>query len=392
MFDKEFLKTLTVLYVEDDESIRKSFGGMLNKVFKEVIICDDGEEGLSNYKLYTQNMDVEFDIIITDIKMPNMSGLEMVREIRKIDSDIPVIMTTAHGESNYLMEAISLNVSGYALKPIDTKAILSDVEKYCQIKRNRQLIIEKEEELSDYMDIINSIATILKVNEKDTIIEANELFCELIEYSKDELLKLKAIQLVDPDYISLAYKHMIKDTRSNKTYKGKIRFISKNKNKFTLRCTNIPSKDKYTGEINGYVSVGFLVDESELEALEKAKTSMLEQKHKVLSLNKQVKDLTKQKQHTTNAMADLPAVVKEAIVKEKKKSADLLKQVHYYEEQIQILQSKLLTLIDAKKSKNQVTQQRIKELTKENEMLKDNIIALRTEITKLTPKPPKYIE
>ena len=91
MFNKEFLKTLTVMYVEDDESIRTSLGNILKKVFKEVITCVDGKEGVSNYLLYTNDMDIEFDVIISDINMPNMDGLEMVEEIRKHNEDIQLL-------------------------------------------------------------------------------------------------------------------------------------------------------------------------------------------------------------------------------------------------------------------------------------------------------------
>jgi len=203
MFNKEFLKTLTVMYVEDDESIRTSLGNILKKVFKEVITCVDGQEGVSNYLMYTNDMDIEFDAIISDINMPNMNGLEMIKEIRKHNVDIPVVMTTAHGESNYLMEAIKVNVSGYTLKPIDTKELLVTVQKFCQIKRNMKLIQEKEAELSEYMDLMDGIATIVKVDQQDMIISTNSYFNEVAQYEENELVDSNAIITIHDNNLTI---------------------------------------------------------------------------------------------------------------------------------------------------------------------------------------------
>jgi len=176
MFDKEFLKTLTIMYVEDDESIRNSLSGILKKIFGEVIICNDGNDGVNQYKYYTLERKTKIDAVISDINMPNLNGIEMTREIRAHDEEIPIIFTTAHGESNYLMEAIKLKVSYYALKPINTTELLQNVSKFCMIEHNKQLVAKKEEQLTQYMDIMNEITSIFKIDTQGKITEANELY------------------------------------------------------------------------------------------------------------------------------------------------------------------------------------------------------------------------
>ena len=96
------------MYVEDDDSIRGSLSGILKKIFGEVIICNDGNDGINQFKYYTQERKTKIDTIISDINMPNLNGIEMIKEIREHDDEVPVIFTTAHGESNYLMDAIKL--------------------------------------------------------------------------------------------------------------------------------------------------------------------------------------------------------------------------------------------------------------------------------------------
>ena len=397
MFNKDFLQTLTVLYVEDDDAIRASLGNILKKVFKEVITCVDGRDGVSNYELYTQNMDVEFDAIISDINMPNLNGLEMVKKIREHNLEIPVVMTTAHGESNYLMEAIKLGVSGYTLKPIDTKELLMTVQKFCEIKRNQKIIKEKEEELSEYMEFINTIATIVKVDKKDAIIESNPLFSGIIEISQNDLIHSHMIQLIHPDAIPSSYKEMRESIKNGETWKGKLKFLSKNKEIFFLRSTAIPTKNQDTGEITGYILIGFLADEEEQEKQEtisKAKQNIMEERYKILELNKKVKTLrtTANNFEATNQEQSLP-LLRDALEKERKKSTDQLKQIQHYEYQIELLKEKLLSLADNEKLKRTDSLKRSSDLLRENAILKDRLITLQNELIALKQKDaPKYIE
>ena len=397
MFDKEFLKTLTVLYVEDDETIRKSLGNILNKIFKNVIICIDGTDGLSTYQKYTQDMNIKFDAIITDINMPNMNGLEMIKEIRELNADIPAIVTTAHGEANYLLEAIKIGVSGYTLKPIDTKELLMTVQKFCEIKRNQKIIAETEEQLSEYMSFINSMSTIVKLNDKECITEANDFFCAMMEQEEEELLGLNIVSLLHPDSIANRFKELRDSIRSGETWKGKLKFISSVGETFVLRSSNIPIKNIDTDHIDGYISIGYLADEEEAEkkqTISKAKTNLLEQKHKVLNLNKQVKTLkTKSKQfdYTTHEAEHAIKLLKEALFKERQKTSDLHLQINHYEEQIKKLKDRLETVADYEQAKRTDSLKKLNELQKEYGALQDKLIAAQSTINKLSAKP-EFIE
>ncbi|MEA3554934.1 MAG: response regulator [Campylobacterota bacterium] len=101
--DQALLQQLNILYVEDDERIRESFTAIFNK---SVTIASDGEDGLEKYK--TLKDENKFNIVISDINMPNMNGIEMLKEIREFDQDIPFIFTTAHADSSYLYRSNKL--------------------------------------------------------------------------------------------------------------------------------------------------------------------------------------------------------------------------------------------------------------------------------------------
>lgn len=140
---KKMAQNLSVLYVEDDESIRESFAKYLRLIFDTLDVVEDGEEGLEAFRSR------EYDLVITDIHMPKMSGLEMIKHIREESRDQEVIITTAFSDIDYMLEAISLNVNGYILKPLNfdkmNQALYDSVQKRALILENENYKINLEE-------------------------------------------------------------------------------------------------------------------------------------------------------------------------------------------------------------------------------------------------------
>ncbi len=87
---KEKVKNLKVLFVDDEAEVRNSMNTFLTKFFNKVTICSDGEEGLESFMKQE-----DFDIIITDIVMPKLNGIEMINQIKQINPDIFVVFITA---------------------------------------------------------------------------------------------------------------------------------------------------------------------------------------------------------------------------------------------------------------------------------------------------------
>ncbi len=114
------LKNITILYAEDEAALREITLNILKGFTKKQLVAENGAEGL---ELFKQN-ESEIDIIITDVNMPIMNGLEMIREIKKINPNIPIIVATAFSNTEYLLEAIDIGVDKYVLKPIDMKKLL----------------------------------------------------------------------------------------------------------------------------------------------------------------------------------------------------------------------------------------------------------------------------
>ena len=112
------LKNIKILYVEDEENIRRNAIEYLQYYCDNVFEAKDGENG---YQVY---LDVKPDIIITDINMPKLNGLEMIQRIRKVDKTTKIIVATAFLEPEYLLIAVELGLIKYLVKPITEDKLL----------------------------------------------------------------------------------------------------------------------------------------------------------------------------------------------------------------------------------------------------------------------------
>lgn len=154
-------KNITILFVEDDGDVRENASRILKRRSKELFIAKDGADGLEVF-----NKEKSIDVIITDIQMPVMNGLEMAKQIRETNKKVPIIITTAFTESEYLIQAIKLGVTHYIQKPLqvdDLDAILTELTDNIMQRKlvnEKQVIIEDMLKWAPYYSLlINEDAT-----------------------------------------------------------------------------------------------------------------------------------------------------------------------------------------------------------------------------------------
>lgn len=139
----EYLKTATILYVEDNEEVRIGYTKALHRYAKKVYTASDGEEGLALFREHSP------DIVISDIKMPHKDGIEMAHEIRQLNAEQIILFTTAYAESMYTLPALELGIDGYLLKPVDKKKLeakIQQLSKNIALKKEnfaQQVLLEK---------------------------------------------------------------------------------------------------------------------------------------------------------------------------------------------------------------------------------------------------------
>ncbi len=124
MVNIELIKTLKILYVEDEIALRDITTKSLNSIVKEIVVASNGQEGLDKFKLE------KFDLIITDLAMPIMDGIEMMQHIRKIDKNIPILVTTAFGSQNSEVSKLdAFGMNSYIMKPVDVMKLVKEIDK-----------------------------------------------------------------------------------------------------------------------------------------------------------------------------------------------------------------------------------------------------------------------
>lgn len=107
-----YTQSLKLLFIEDSEEVRDQTTKFLENFFSDITTCENGKEGL---ELFIHG---NYDLILTDINMPVMNGLDMIEKIREVDANIPILVLSAHNETSIIQNANKLNIDGYIIKPI----------------------------------------------------------------------------------------------------------------------------------------------------------------------------------------------------------------------------------------------------------------------------------
>ena len=132
---------ISILYVEDEPSTREQVSRILTMKGYRLTIAEDGQQGLQACRESLP------DIILTDIMMPRMNGLEMAREIRKISPEVQIVCMTSFNDTSYLIEAIDIGINQFVLKPVEFNKLLEALE-HCQgILVLKNLLRRQEEEI-----------------------------------------------------------------------------------------------------------------------------------------------------------------------------------------------------------------------------------------------------
>ncbi|WP_108558482.1 response regulator transcription factor [Arcobacter caeni] len=179
----DILKSLTILYAEDDLVIQESTSRILKMFFKEVFIANNGNEAIETYQRYKPN------ILMLDYVMPNLDGYQTAKLIREINKKIPIILVSTYTDKDKLLNAIELNLIRYIEKPIlydDLMNVFNSV--ISSLEENNLLQIKLDE------DVFYSFITkkIIKMNEEIFLTKNEILFLELL-LSKANLLVSKEL-------------------------------------------------------------------------------------------------------------------------------------------------------------------------------------------------------
>jgi DNA-binding response OmpR family regulator len=176
------LNAFTVLYAEDEDGIRNNIQEILQHLFKEVYSAKNASEA---YMKYIENNP---DLIITDIKMGNETGIDLVKKIRKSDSKTRIIITSAFTDLEYLLQATELHLIKYIVKPITQDKLMEALEAFVNSYDNSKIYNLIPNWIFDY-----SKAVVSNGKEEFTLTKKENNFLKLL-ISKNRIITYEELE------------------------------------------------------------------------------------------------------------------------------------------------------------------------------------------------------
>jgi len=262
-FRKDLLEATTILYVEDDPDLRNQSVEIFESFFKNVIVAVDGQDGLEKFEKHGKDI----DIVLTDVNMPRLSGLGLLAKIRELNWDIPVLITTAFEESDILIKLIKFNVTNYIVKPMQINTTFKIVSLIMEEKERKKEVKRQEQELKQFMAILESINLVCEIDLDGNITSANDLYSITSGFSLDELLQSKHTLIKKPDAICSVYKSVQESMTKRQSWSGDCKKTAKDGSSYYVFSTILPIFYN-NGEVKKYIEFGTLTTKYKSEILQ----------------------------------------------------------------------------------------------------------------------------
>lgn len=215
---RENCKNLTLLYVEDDKELANKTKAVFENLFKSVDLAFDGREGLDKYTTFQRENGSEYDLVVTDVNMPHMNGIEMCKEILKRKRDQYTLIVSAQTESAYLFEAIDMGISSFISKPINQSRLMQALSKASiainehkladyylssleeltlQLETQNQELASKNAQFDKTASMLNTVST------KEKILHPTKRPLDRATDENSALMKAQINDFINDDFVDL---------------------------------------------------------------------------------------------------------------------------------------------------------------------------------------------
>lgn len=244
------IEDIRVLYVEDENSIRELVMDMLGRRISSLFSAENGKTGLEVFQ------QVQPEIVITDIRMPELNGLEMSRRIKEISSSARIIITSAYSDSAHFIEAIEIGVDDYVLKPISRDKLFHAIYKAAEGIWMQRKIDKQFQTISKLYSAIEQSQGFVVISDKKKNIEyLNPRFTEITGYKPEEVLGEDRVFTFE-HLCDLKHNHGFRKVLENgDLWRGEYSIKHKNGHVIWLYGSLCPVFDN-DGKIVSYVQVG----------------------------------------------------------------------------------------------------------------------------------------
>lgn len=251
------LKNLRVLYVEDDLDTREELELILRHYFDVLYVAFNGSEGLELFSQFAP------DIVITDIQMPEMNGLTMSAEIKKLNPDQAIVVLSAYNDVEYLFRALELGIQNYVTKPVKVDNLINVLSDIASQMALQQQVLHNQRLLEQYKLLVDEKAIVVKTNQKGYITFINRHFCDISGYSEQELLGQHYAVLCKQENPEQLIEEICFSLKNSHKWSGMLKKCAKDGYVFVVDASIVAIIDE-NGETLEYVAL--MVDMTEIYA------------------------------------------------------------------------------------------------------------------------------
>ena len=274
-------KKLKILFVEDSLSARKITQRMLSHFFNHIDIAEDGQVALEMYHDYYNTYETFYDIVFTDLEMPNMDGRELSKLIIDFNASQEIVVLSGVKDFRIIVDLINVGVKKFISKPVDSAELQNivseimanirkkklkeddqlEVREYNELLKRREeenkLILEsKVKELEEFSQALDLSAIVQKTDSKGCITYVNDLFCDICGYSADELIGQNNRMLKSDSKSSSFYKKLWNTINAKKMYQTLFENKHKDGSLYYVHTTINPILD-LNGEVIEFIGVSY---------------------------------------------------------------------------------------------------------------------------------------
>jgi len=286
-------KNSTVLVIDDSMFMCRQMKNFLAVRNYNTLTAMSGEAGLKTL----QNSEV--NLIILDMELPDIHGLELLKKIKQEERfcHIPVIVLSGSSDPEIIRKSLKTGASDFIHKPFNVEELTLKVDMAIMNNRKYIEVLCKQKMVNEYKEAVDEANIVTKTDTRGIITFANDKFCEISGYTKEELVGKPHNIVRHPDMPSSVFKEMWETIQAKKTWQGVIKNLNKDGSSYYVQSTIKPIVD-YDGKIIEYI--GIRTDITELEAYREILEEDLKVSHNNLNYLSQYED----------AMNDYVAVLK----------------------------------------------------------------------------------
>ncbi|NOQ29521.1 MAG: response regulator [Helicobacteraceae bacterium] len=251
------MKKIKILYAEDQIVVQQLVTRVLrNHPHTEITFVQNGEVALELYKKFY------FDLVITDVVMPKMSGFELIQEIKKVNEHQIFMMVTSLDKKDELLRAIELGVNFFVEKPINIDKFTKALEEAIYLVTKKQELAHSNTLLQQYKHALDESSLLSKSDLSGKITFVNKEFCRISKYSESELIGKSHSILRHEDMPASTFKDMWASIQAKKQWRGVIKNRAKDGTEYIVNTLITPILNS-DGEIIEYVGVRHDITELE---------------------------------------------------------------------------------------------------------------------------------